>query len=214
MRVIVAEDSALLRQGLVRLLGDLGVEVAAELGDAAGLLGLVGAERPDAVLLDIRMPPTFTDEGIRAARAVRADFPGTGVLLLSQYVETTAAVQAMARDCRGFGYLLKDRVADADELSDALKRVAAGESVVDPEVVARLMGRRRAADDLDTLTPREREVLALMAEGRSNDAITERLRISGKTLETHVRNVFTKLHLEPDLAYHRRVLAVLAHLRV
>ncbi|MEV7424867.1 MULTISPECIES: response regulator transcription factor [unclassified Streptomyces] len=211
--MIVAEDSALLRQGLVRLLTDLGIVVAAEVGDGDGLLALVAAERPDVVLLDIRMPPTHTDEGIRAALAIREGFAGTGVLLLSQYVETTSAVQAMARDCRGFGYLLKDRVADAGELSDALQRVAAGETVMDPEVVARLMGRRRATNELDALTPREREVLALMAEGRSNEAITERLRISGKTLETHVRNVFTKLLLEPDLGYHRRVLAVLAHLR-
>ncbi|MCS0638610.1 response regulator transcription factor [Streptomyces sp. LP05-1] len=211
--MIVAEDSALLRQGVVRLLRDGGVDVVAETADADGLPELVAAERPDVVLLDIRMPPTHTDEGVRAAGAIRARCPGTGVLLLSQYVETSAAVGVMARDPRGFGYLLKDRVADAEELIDALKRVAAGESAVDPEIVARLLARRRADDTLGRLTPREHQVLALMAEGRSNEAITRRLRISGKTLETHIRSVFGKLELEPDLADHRRVLAVLTYLR-
>ncbi|GHF06895.1 DNA-binding response regulator [Streptomyces fumanus] len=214
MRVIVAEDSALLRQGLARLLDDFGIEVVAELPDAERLLELVVAQRPDAVLLDIRMPPTHTDEGLRAARAVRARCPGTGVLLLSQYVETGDPVRALARDPRGFGYLLKDRVADADELLDALRRVATGGSAVDPRIVERLMNRARPGDTLDALTPREREVLGLMAEGRSNEAIARRLRVSGKTLETHVRSVFGKLCLEPTPDDHRRVLAVLAWLRV
>lgn len=197
MRVIVAEDAPLLRQGLVRLLEDCGVEVVGQTGDAADVLTLAAREEPDAVLLDIRMPPTHTDEG----------------LLLSRYVETSAAVEVLAREPRGFGYLLKERVADADELYDALKRVAAGESAIDPEIVARLLERRRADSLLDGLTARERQVLALMAEGRSNEAISGRLGVSAKTLETHIRSVFTKLRLEPGLMDNRRVLAVLTYLR-
>ncbi|GHG62214.1 response regulator transcription factor [Streptomyces griseocarneus] len=212
--MIVAEDSALLRQGLVRLLEDCGVDVVGESGEADdALLALVEAERPDAVLLDIRMPPTHTDEGVRAAEAILACCPGTGVLLLSQYVETSAAVQVLARSPRGFGYLLKDRVADADELFDALRRVVAGESAVDPDIVTRLLRRRRVDSALDGLTSREHQVLALMAEGRSNEAISRRLQVSAKTLETHIRSVFAKLGLEPDLAANRRVLAVLTYLR-
>lgn len=213
MRVIVAEDSALLRLGIVRLLTDEGVEVVAECADTAPLLALVAEHTPDAVLLDIRMPPTHTDEGLVAAAAVRAAHPDTGVLLLSQYVETTASVRALARRPEGFGYLLKERVADAEELSGALKRVAAGETVVDPLVVARLMDAPRPAGPLDELTGRERDVLALMAEGRSNEAIANKLVIGGKTVETHVRNVFAKLGLESDPAEHRRVMAVLRFLR-
>ncbi|WP_327359003.1 response regulator transcription factor [Streptomyces sp. NBC_01304] len=211
--MIVAEDSAILRQGIVRLLQDEGVEVSAQCGEAGPLLGLVAEHRPDVVLLDIRMPPTHTDEGIRAAAAIRSAFPGTGVLLLSQYVETTATVRALAEDSRGFGYLLKERVADVDELAGALKRVAAGEAVVDPEVVARLMGARSAAGPLAQLTARERDVLELMAQGRSNDAIAQQLVIGGKTVETHVRNIFTKLRLGAESMDHRRVMAVLAYLR-
>ncbi|MEU0741103.1 response regulator transcription factor [Streptomyces sp. NPDC006134] len=210
--MIVVEDSALLRQGLARLLEDLGIRVVAQAGDAEDLLGLVAAERPDVVMLDIRMPPTHTDEGIRAAAAVRRRHPGTGVLLLSQYIETSGPVEAMARDGRGFGYLLKERVTDAEALHDALKRVGQGESVLDPAVVERLMGRRRTDDTLGALTDRERQVLSLMAEGRSNEAIATRLHITPKTLETHIRSVFTKLGLEPDLSVHRRVLAVLTWL--
>lgn len=213
MRVIVAEDSALLRQGIVRLLTDEGFEVAAECGDTGPLLGLVADHAPDAVLLDIRMPPTHTDEGLLAAAAIRAAHPGTGVLLLSQYVEVTSTVQALAQRPEGFGYLLKERVADIDELGGALKRVAAGETVLDPLVVARLMDAPRGPGPLDDLTTRERDVLALMAEGRSNEAIAQKLVIGGKTVETHVRNIFTKLRLEPDLLEHRRVMAVLTYLR-
>ncbi|MYT75472.1 MULTISPECIES: response regulator transcription factor [unclassified Streptomyces] len=211
--MIVAEDSALLRQGIVRLLTDEGIEVAADCGDTAPLLALVAEHTPDAVLLDIRMPPTHTDEGLLAAAAIRAAHPGTGVLLLSQYVETTSTVQALAQHPQGFGYLLKERVADIDELSDALKRVAAGETVLDPLVVSRLMEAPRLPGPLDELTGRERDVLALMAEGRSNEAIAQKLVIGGKTVETHVRNIFGKLRLEPDLLEHRRVMAVLTYLR-
>ncbi len=213
MRVIVAEDSALLRLGIVRLLTDEGIEVVAECADTAPLLALVAEHTPDAVLLDIRMPPTHTDEGLVAAAAVRAAHPDTGVLLLSQYVETTASVRALAGRPEGFGYLLKERVADAEELSGALKRVAAGETVVDPLVVARLMDAPRPPGPLDELTGRERDVLALMAEGRSNEAIANKLVIGGKTVETHVRNVFAKLGLETDPTEHRRVMAVLRFLR-
>ncbi len=213
MRVIVAEDSALLRQGIVRLLTDAGFEVAAELGDARALPALVDRHRPDSVLLDIRMPPTHTDEGLRVAATIRERHPGTGILLLSQYVETTDTVRELARDPRGFGYLLKERVADIDELGSALKRVAAGESVLDPQVVARLLAAPRAPGPLDELTGREREVLGLMAEGRSNDAIARHLVIGAKTVETHVRNIFAKLALETDLHDHRRVRAVLTYLR-
>ncbi|MFF8830917.1 response regulator [Streptomyces sp. NPDC015131] len=211
--MIVAEDAPLLRQALVRLLEDCGVEVVGQTGEAGDVLGLVESARPDAVLLDIRMPPTHTDEGVRAAEAVLARYPGTGVLLLSQYVETSAAVHVLARSPGGFGYLLKERVADAAELYDALRRVAAGEPAIDPEIVARLMARRRADRLLDELTERERQVLALMAEGRSNEAIRERLHVGAKTLETHIRSVFTKLGLESGGADNRRVLAVLAYLR-
>ncbi|MFI5805150.1 LuxR C-terminal-related transcriptional regulator [Streptomyces sp. NPDC051561] len=211
--MIVAEDSALLRQGVVRLLTDAGIEVPAQLGDAQRLPELVAEHRPDAVLLDIRMPPTHTDEGLLAAARIRAEHPGTGVLLLSQYVETTDTVRALAEDPRGFGYLLKERVADIDELAGALKRVAAGESVLDPEVVSRLLATPRAPGPLDELTAREREVLGLMAQGRSNDAIASGLVIGAKTVETHVRNIFAKLALETDLQDHRRVRAVLTYLR-
>ncbi|MFC7217432.1 LuxR C-terminal-related transcriptional regulator [Streptomyces polyrhachis] len=210
--MIVVEDSALLRTGLVRLLRDEGVEVAAECADTERLLDLVAALRPDAVLLDIRMPPTHTDEGLRAAQRIRARHRGTGVLLLSQYVETGRPVQALLDDPRGFGYLLKEKVADPGELVSALCRVAAGESVVDPQVVARLMEAARAAEPLAALTARERDVLELMAQGHSNEAISRELVIGAKTVETHVRNVFAKLGLDGGLMEHRRVKAVLAYL--
>ncbi|UDM05298.1 response regulator transcription factor [Streptomyces longhuiensis] len=211
--MIVAEDSALLRQGIVRLLSDEGFEVSAECSDTEPLLALVAEHRPDAVLLDIRMPPTHTDEGLVAAAAIRAAHPGTGVLLLSQYVETTDTVRALAEQPEGFGYLLKERVADIDELGGALKRVASGETVLDPLVVAKLINTPRPRSPLDELTGRERDVLALMAEGHSNEAIAQRLVIGGKTVETHVRNIFGKLRLEQDLLEHRRVRAVLTYLR-
>ncbi|OKJ93583.1 LuxR family transcriptional regulator [Streptomyces sp. CB03234] len=210
--MIVAEDSVLLREGIVRLLQEAGLEVVAQVGNADNLLDLVSALRPNAAVIDIRMPPTHTDEGIRAAAAIRSRHPETGVLLLSQYVETGNAMRLLSRDTAGFGYLLKDRIADPDELADALTRIANGESCVDPEVVRRLLERRRPINALETLTRREHHVLALMAEGRSNESITRRLGVGGKTVETHVRNVFTKLGLEPDLEGHRRVLAVLAYL--
>lgn len=213
MRVIVAEDSALLRQGIVRLLTDEGIEVVAELGEPGPLLALAAEHAPDAVLLDIRMPPTHTDEGLVAAAALRTAHPEIGVLLLSQYVETSATVQALARRPEGLGYLLKERVADIDELRGALERVVAGETVLDPLVVARLMDAPDRAGPLGVLTGRERDVLTLMAEGRSNEAIAQKLVIGGKTVETHVRNIFTKLRLEPDLMEHRRVMAVLTYLR-
>ncbi|MDI3385517.1 response regulator transcription factor [Streptomyces sp. B-S-A8] len=211
--MIVAEDSAILRQGLVRLLADEGFDVPAHCGEPGPLLGLVDRHRPDAVLLDIRMPPTHTDEGLRAAAAIRARHPRTGVLLLSQYVETTATVRAFADDARGFGYLLKERVADADELARALQQVAAGGTVVDPEVVAHLMSGVRGASALAGLTARERDVLVLMAQGRSNHAIAQALVIGAKTVESHVRSIFTKLGIDADAQDNRRVRAVLTYLR-
>jgi DNA-binding NarL/FixJ family response regulator len=213
VRVIVAEDSAILRQGLVRLLTDEGFEVPAHCAEPLPLLQLVELYRPDAVLVDIRMPPTHTDEGLRAAAAIRARHPSIGILLLSQYVETTATVRALADDGRGFGYLLKERVADSDELARSLKRVAAGETVVDPDVVAHLMAGPRSASALAELTARERDVLSLMAQGRSNHAIAETLVIGAKTVESHVRSIFTKLGIDADAQDNRRVLAVLTYLR-
>ncbi|MEW1870005.1 response regulator transcription factor [Streptomyces caelestis] len=212
--MIVAEDSALLREGLVKLLTEAGIEVVGETGDCEGLPQMVADRAPEVVMLDIRMPPSHTDEGIRAAAGLRERFPGVGVLLLSQYVETGGPLRALAASPRGFGYLLKERVADFGELHDALVRVAAGESVIDSQVVARLLGRKRSDSAVDELTDREREVLAVMAEGRSNEAITRCLAISGKTLETHIRSIFTKFGLEPDTQYHRRVQAVITYLRV
>ncbi|MGI5195883.1 response regulator transcription factor [Streptomyces sp. CA-288835] len=211
--MIVAEDSVLLREGLVRLLRDAGLTVVGQAGCADTLLRLVAELRPDVALVDIRMPPTHTDEGIRAAARIRDRFPETGVLLLSQYVETGTAVQELSRAPGGFGYLLKDRIADPSELTEGIKRVAAGEPFIDPEIVRRLLGRRRVDGALETLTRREGEVLALMAEGRSNESISRCLRIGGKTVETHVRSIFMKLGMEPDLEHHRRVLAVLAYLQ-
>ncbi|MCY7417824.1 MAG: response regulator transcription factor [Chloroflexi bacterium] len=213
MRVIVAEDQILTREGIVRLLADAGVDVVAQAGDADELLSLVARERPDAVLVDIRMPPTHTDEGITAAGRIRAGFPAIGVVVLSQYVEPAWALQLIERNPEGVGYLLKERVVDAAGLVDALRRVIDGETVVDPTIVARLLGRKRKHDPLADLTDREREVLGLVAEGLSNRAIGARLVVTDRTVETHMTAIFSKLGLEESPDQHRRVLAVLTLLR-
>jgi DNA-binding NarL/FixJ family response regulator len=213
LRVALAEDSFLLRQGVARLLEDTGFEVAWQAGDADELLARAAADPPDVALVDIRMPPTFSDEGLRAARALADSAPEVGVLILSQYVETDFAYEILAGESPGRGYLLKDRVSDLDAFADAVRRVGEGGSVVDPEVVDALLKRQRAATPLDALTEREREVLALMAEGRSNQAIGDRIHLSPKTIETHVHAIFTKLGLEPTPDDHRRVLAVVTYLR-
>ncbi|HEY6379264.1 MAG TPA: response regulator transcription factor [Candidatus Dormibacteraeota bacterium] len=213
MRVLIADDSVLLREGLARLLAEGGFEVAGQAGDAAELLRLVRADPPDAVIVDVRMPPTHTVEGLVAAEQIRTEYPGVGVLVLSQYIETHHAMRLLGSSPQGIGYLLKDRVADLGELTDALRRVGRGGSALDPEVVATLVGRRRARDPIEELTERERDVLTLMAEGRSNQAIGQRLFLSPKTVETHVRAIFMKLDLEEAPDDNRRVLAVLAFLR-
>jgi DNA-binding NarL/FixJ family response regulator len=211
MRVVIAEDSALLRDGLVQLLRLRDVEVAAAVGDAGTLLAAVAEHRPDVAVVDIRLPPTQTDEGVRAAVRLRKDHPGTGVLILSQYVETTYARQLLS-DPAGVGYLLKERVVDIGEFVDAMERVAGGGTALDPEVVAQLFGASRRATALDRLTPREREVLALMAEGRTNQAIASAFTVSERAVEKHIANIFTKLDLPPSGTGHRRVLAVLRYL--
>ncbi|MGI8901265.1 MAG: response regulator transcription factor [Nocardioides sp.] len=215
MRLVVAEDSALLRAGLVELLTSSGFDVVGQAADAEATLVLVREARPDAVVLDIRMPPTHTLEGLVAARTIRKEH-GTaiGIVLLSQYVETRYAIDLMADGAGGFGYLLKDRVLDIDELADAIRRVAAGGTAVDPVVIEHLMKRRRGDDLLTTLTDREREVLAAMAEGRSNTSIAGLLHVSPKTVEASTSRIFTKLGLPPDDDQHRRVRAVLEYLRV
>jgi DNA-binding NarL/FixJ family response regulator len=214
MRVVIADDAVLFREGLARVLEGGGIEVAAQAGDAERLLALVRIDPPDAVVVDIRMPPTHTCEGLDAARRIRAEHAPVGVLVLSQYVEPHHAMQLLEDGgAGGVGYLLKDRVADVGEVVEAVRRVAGGGSVIDPEVVAQLVGRRRARDPLQELTGREREVLALMAEGRSNQAICQRLFLSPKTVEAHVRSIFTRLDLSATPDDHRRVLAVLAFLR-
>jgi DNA-binding NarL/FixJ family response regulator len=213
MRVIVAEDMMLTREGIVRLLVDAGVEVVAQSGDADSLLSAVDRHRPDAVLLDIRMPPSHTDEGIIAARHIHAAYPETGLVLLSQYVEPAMALELIERVPGGMGYLLKERVADVALIVDALRRVTEGETVVDPTIVARLLGRARRDDPLASLTEREREVLALVAEGLSNAAIADRLVVGRRTVETHMTAIFAKLGLEETPDIHRRVLAVLTLLR-
>lgn len=213
MRVVLAEDSVLLREGIVRVLREARMDVVAAVADADELLGAVEAEDPDAAVIDIRMPPTYTDEGIRAAESILASGRSTGVLVLSQALEPGLAVRLLAAGRGGVGYLLKDRVADVDDLADAIRRVARGGTVLDPEVVAVLVDRRRTHDPLSALTVREREVLALMAEGRSNLAIATSLVVTEKTVETHVANIFSKLGLQPAPDDHRRVLAVLTWLR-
>lgn len=213
MRVILAEDSLLFREGLSRVLSALGIEVVAQAASTADLMQLVATHGPDVVVLDIRMPPTHTDEGLVAAVDIKRTHPRVGVLLLSQYVETEFAVELVSAGAARLGYLLKDRVANVQEFTDAVRRVGAGGSVIDPEVVSRMVGRARVASPLDDLTQREREVLTLMAEGRSNQAVSERLSLSTKSVEGYVRNIFTKLGLVDAPDDHRRVLAVLTYLR-
>ncbi len=213
IRVVIADDSVLLREGLARLLEESGFEVAGQAGDAEDLLRKVGAHKPDVAVVDVRMPPTHTDEGLRAAHAIRNEFPGTGVLVLSQYVEEAYALELLSQSTESTGYLLKDRVADVDSFTDAVRRVAGGGSALDPEVVALLLGRRRREDPLQSITPREREVLGLMAEGRSNNAIAEALVVTERAVEKHVTSIFSKLDLTPTVEDHRRVLAVLAYLK-
>jgi DNA-binding NarL/FixJ family response regulator len=213
MRLVLAEDSVLLREGLVRLLHEVGFEVVGQAGDGDEAVRLVRRERPDAAVLDIRMPPSFTDEGLRAAEAIREHDPSVGVLVLSQYVDPGYVMRLLGGGAEGMGYLLKDRVSDLEELADAVRRVGAGGCVVDPEVVTRLLHRPRQTSQLDALTERERGVLKLMAQGRSNHAIAVRLFLSEKTVEAHVRSIFTKLDLALSSDDHRRVLAVLRYLR-
>ena len=212
MRIVIAEDAAIMRDGLAAILTRRGHEVAAAVGDAGALLQAVGEHRPDVAVVDVRMPPTFTDEGLRAAAAIRADFPGAGVLVFSQYVEAHAAAELLSDDPAGVGYLLKDRVADVGDFVDALTRVAAGGTVLDPEVVSRLLNSTRRRDALAGLTPREREVLALLAQGRSNAAIAAGLFISLKVVEKHVAAIFDKLGLAPSDSDNRRVLAAVRYL--
>lgn len=213
LRVVIAEDAVLLREGLRRVLGDAGMDVVGTAADAQRLLQLVSALLPDVVLADVRMPPTQTTEGLQAAGQIRRRWPGTAVVVVSQYVETEHLFELLADDPRGVGYVLKERVADIPQFTDAIRRVASGESVIDPEVIARLVARPRRGSPLETLTERELVVLALMAEGRSNQAIAGQLWISLKTLETHIGNIFAKLGLVPAAEDHRRVLAVLTFLR-
>ena len=212
LRVVVADDHALLRQGVVSMLQGQGFEVVAQAGDAEDVVRKVNAHRPDVAIVDIRMPPNGTDDGLRAAIAIRHAHPDIGVLVLSQYVEAEYAVELIGDDARGVGYLLKDRIADFEEFADALRRVAAGGSVLDPEVVQWMFGRERVTSRLADLTPREREVLALLAEGCSNQAVADRLVVSQRAVEKHVTSILSKLELPAEPAAHRRVLAVLAFL--
>jgi DNA-binding NarL/FixJ family response regulator len=211
VRVVIADDSVLFREGLARVLEDAGFQVVGRAADGEELIELIEAERPDVAIADVRMPPTHTDEGLQAALAIRRNHPETGVLVLSQYLETKHAVDLVGE--AGTGYLLKDRVADLDALADAVRRVGSGGSAVDPAVVAQLVGRRRAVDPLERLSPREREVLALMAEGRSNGGLAERLGVTERAVQKHITSIFRKLELEESDDDHRRVLAVLAFLR-
>jgi DNA-binding NarL/FixJ family response regulator/class 3 adenylate cyclase len=213
LRVALAEDSVLLREGIARLLDDAGFEVVAQAGTADDLVRLVAMHKPDVAITDIRMPPTQTDEGLQAAQKIRERQPDVGVLVLSQYVEPAYAMTLLGESAEGVGYLLKDRVSDIEEFTSAVRRVAHGGSVLDPAVVSQLVGRRRKADPLEELTPREREVLELMAEGRSNEAIGQRLFITLRAVEKHVTSIFSKLGLTAAPSDHRRVLAVLAFLR-
>jgi DNA-binding NarL/FixJ family response regulator len=213
MRVVVAEDVMLTREGIVHLLENAGVDVIAEAEDASSLLRYVQARRPDVAIVDIRMPPTHTDEGLVAAQAIRAEHPEVGVLVLSQYVEPSYAMRLIEQHPERVGYLLKERIFDVAILVDALRRIGEGESVIDPTIVSRLLGRRRREDPLAELTEREREVLGLVAEGLSNRGIAGRLFVTQRTVESHVKQIFLKLNLEVNPESHRRVLAVLAYLR-
>jgi DNA-binding NarL/FixJ family response regulator len=213
MRAVIAEDSVLLREGLSRLLTEAGIEVVGQAGDAEDLMRKTRAHKPNVVITDIRMPPSQTDEGLRAAQVIRSEFPSTGVLVLSQYVEEGYALELLGENAEGVGYLLKDRVADIDRFLDAVRRVADGGSALDPEVVSTMLGRKRRDDPLSELTPREREVLELMAEGRTNSAIAEQLVVTERAVEKHVTNIFGKLGLAATADDHRRVLAVLTFLK-
>ena len=212
MRVVLADDSLLLREGVARVLEEAGFEVVAQSGTAEDLLRHVGMHKPDVAVVDIKMPPTHTDEGLRAAQTIRERHPKVGVLVLSQYVEQTYAMELLAESAEGVGYLLKDRVSDLDEFSGAVRRVGEGGSALDPAVVSELVGRRRREDPLAELSPREREVLELMAEGRSNAAIAQRLFVTERAVEKHVTSIFQKLRLPASEEDHRRVLAVLRYL--
>jgi DNA-binding NarL/FixJ family response regulator len=211
--VVIADDAVLLREGLIRLLEENGYTVVAAVGDGPALVEAITEHRPDVSIVDVRMPPSHTDEGLRAAVAARARVPGSPILVLSQYVEMSYADDLLADRKGAIGYLLKDRVSEVSEFLDTLRRVAGGATVLDPEVVGQLLVRRRNDDPLRALTPREREVLGLMAEGRSNTAIARHLVVTEGAIEKHVKNIFTKLDLQPDLEQHRRVLAVLAYLQ-
>jgi DNA-binding NarL/FixJ family response regulator len=212
VRVVIAEDAVMLREGLIRLLADEGIETVATSGDGTSLLANVREHRPDLAIVDVRMPPTFTDEGLRAALDVRREVPGTPILVFSQYVEERYATDLIGGGAEGVGYLLKERVADVAEFLGAVRRVAGGGTVIDPEVIAQLLGRRRRGDRLETLTPREREVLGLMAEGMSNAAIARKLVVTDGAVEKHISNIFLKLGLQHTDSTHRRVMAVLAFL--
>ena len=213
MRVVLAEDSVLLREGVARLLEDEGFEIVAQTGTADDLMLKVRSYSPNVVIVDIRMPPTHTDEGLRAAQEIKETYPQIGVLVLSQYVEPTYAMELLAESAEGVGYLLKDRVSNVDEFAAAVRRVGEGGSALDPAIVSQLVGRRRRDDPLDQLTPREREVLEHMAQGRSNQGIAKELVVTERAIEKHVTSIFGKLRLPHATEDHRRVLAVLTYLR-